>query len=110
MADHHYYCAGLQTYTNVNDIYNIKKDKLSKIYESGKHPIYITRTHDKVKEIERYFKFMKTDFGFEINWETSAYIGDSYNDMDAMKKAKLTGCPNDAIMEVTQMVLMILDL
>lgn len=35
-----------------------------------------------------------------LSWENVAYIGDSDNDLECIKSAKISGCPYDAIKEV----------
>jgi len=49
---------------------------------------------NKVEAIERYLS--KSD----LTWSDSWYIGNDVNDIDAIRKAKFSICPNDAVKEV----------
>lgn len=62
----------------------------------------LTSIHKKHVEIQSTF--------CRIVLEESAYIGDSYNDIEAMKMVKLAGCPKNAVEEIVKNSLFVSEL
>ena len=56
------------------------------------------RVFNGIKNKKEYLRKILLDRG--INWGNVAYMGDSYNDLDSMKEAYISGCPKDAIKEI----------
>lgn len=74
---------------------SVVREKLSSLIKE-KMLCVSSAIDDKKEFVEFYLE------SADLCWDNVAYIGDAENDLECIKKARLSGCPSDAIEEVKE--------
>ena len=64
--------------------------------ESKKKMYVFSEVKNKLEKVENILE------NWDLKWENVAYVGDAENDLECMKKAFLSFCPNDTIEKVKE--------